>query len=256
MTGPDPLAEGEIVPLGRFRDASNVTLLAEARLDEVVVRCVYKPIAGERPLWDFPEGTLAGREVAAFVVSESLGWSVVPRTLLREGPHGPGMVQEWVEAVDEEPVRVLPIDEVPAGFIPVLEGEDGRGRAVTVAHADSEALWRLAVFDVVINNADRKGGHVLATPHGTVVGVDHGVSFHSELKLRTVLWGFAGRAVPDALLADLRAWLDAPDRRSLLRDYLTDEEIEALVDRVSRVVADATMPLPRDRGPSIPWPPL
>ena len=171
--------------------ASNATFVG--RVGGVTV--VYKPVAGERPLWDFPDGTLAARERAAYLVSEALGWDVVPPTVLRNGPHGPGMVQLWREPDEgEEPVRVVRSGERRPGWLHVFDGVDERDRAVSLVHEDTAALRRMAVFDVVVNNADRKGGHVLPMAGGHRYGVDHGVSFHTDPKLRTVLWGWAGRA--------------------------------------------------------------
>ena len=155
---------------------------------------VYKPVAGERPLWDFPDGTLAGREVASYAVSEALGWDVVPPTLLRDGPHGPGMVQLWRSRTrTRRRSTSSPTGRVPAGSATSSTRSAADDEPVALVHEDSEALRRMAVFDVLVNNGDRKGGHVLAIPDGRRYGVDHGVSFHVENKLRTVLWGWVGR---------------------------------------------------------------
>ena len=136
----------------------------------LAAECVYKPVAGERPLWDFPDGTLAGREVSAYLVSEATGWRVVPPTVLRDGPFGPGMVQLWMDVDPTSTCRVRP--------------------------PRHPALRRMAVFDAVVNNADRKGGHILPTPDGHVYGVDHGICFSVEPKLRTLLWRWAGKPLP------------------------------------------------------------
>ena len=179
---------------GRIMPASNATFLAELDGREVV----YKPIAGERPLWDFPTGTLADREVAAYLVSEAIGWDVVPRTWWGDGPHGPGMIQEWqVVDPDQEAVTLVAAGRVPPDWFAVFDGVDDRDRDVTLVHEDTDALRRMAVFDVIVNNADRKGGHVLAMPDGHRYGVDHGVTFHHEPKLRTVLWGWAATPLTD-----------------------------------------------------------
>ena len=169
--------------------ASNATFVGE--IDGV--RVVYKPVAGERPLWDFPHGTLAGREVASYAVSEALGWNVVPPTVLGDGPHGPGMVQLWRdEDEDQSPVDIVGEGDLPEGFRHVFDGLDAHDQPVSLVHEDSAALRRMALFDVVVNNADRKGGHVLPMADGHRFGVDHGLTFHVEHKLRTVLWGWAG----------------------------------------------------------------
>ena len=186
--GPD-LLEGELVLHGRIMPASNATFVGE--IDDV--RVVYKPVAGERPLWDFPDGTLAHRERAAYLVSEAFGWDVVPETWLRGGPHGAGMVQRWQEPDPEQvAVTLVPEGDVPEGWRRVFDGIDGQDRPVSLIHEDSPPLRRMAVFDIVVNNADRKGGHVLEMADGHRYGVDHGVTFHTDPKLRTVLWGWLG----------------------------------------------------------------
>lgn len=263
----DVLRHGELEVEGRLVVASNLTVLATARLDGVSTRCVYKPIAGERPLWDFPDGTLAAREVAAYTVSEAAGWGLVPLTVLRDdGPLGPGMCQEWVEQDDAAApwVDVVSPQDVHDGVLPILEAMDGDGEPVVVVHRDAAALRRLATFDVVVNNADRKGGHILHGPEVEpgergVLGVDHGVSFHVEPKLRTVLWGWAGEPLTDAdrnTLRDLRESL-SPDgslRRSLT-DLLDPSEIDAVAARVAALLAADALPHPTGRMP-VPWPVL
>jgi uncharacterized repeat protein (TIGR03843 family) len=240
---------------GRIMPASNATFLAE--LDGVEV--VYKPIAGERPLWDFPDGTLAGREVAAYLVSTATGWDIVPRTWLGEGPHGPGMVQEWQQVGDDEAVTLVRgDDDVAAGWLAVVQGYDERDRPVTLIHEDSPALRRMALFDAVVNNADRKGGHVLAMPDGRRLGVDHGVAFHHEAKLRTVLWGWAGQPLEQPEVAVLQQ-LQTQLRGTLaddLSEHLAPHELDALDRRIARLLAEGTLPVPGDGWPSIPWPPF
>jgi uncharacterized repeat protein (TIGR03843 family) len=191
------LTHGEMKLEGRLVDASNTTLRAFIILDGVSVRCVYKPVRGERPLWDFPDGTLAGREVAAYAVSAATGWDVVPPTVLRDGPLGPGACQLWMEESEQSLVGFVPAGELPDAWLQIAAAEDDDGRAYLLAHADDAVLARMALFDAVVNNADRKGGHVLNTVDGRRYGVDHGVCFHVENKLRTVLWGWAGRPLPD-----------------------------------------------------------
>jgi uncharacterized repeat protein (TIGR03843 family) len=248
------LDAGELELVGRIRVASNATYLA--RIGEVAV--VYKPVAGERPLWDFPDGTLARREVAAHLVSESSGWGVVPRTWLRDGPLGPGMVQLWQEPDPaQDPVDVVPTRAVPRdGWRAVVEGSDERDRPVTLVHEDSAALRRMAVLDVVLNNADRKGGHVLPMPDGRRLGVDHGVTFHVEPKLRTVLWGWVGEDLhPDELagVRRVRTGLDG-DLGEHLSDLLSQDEVTALVARCDRLLRDARFPGPEGDMPAVPWP--
>lgn len=244
--------EGELAPTGRITTASNASFLA--RIGEVAV--IYKPVAGERPLWDFPDGDLAGREVAAFLVSESFGWDIVPPTWLREGPMGPGMVQLWQEpdpaqdAVDI--VRTVP----DSGWRRVFDGHDDRDRPVTLIHEDSPALRRMTVFDAVVNNADRKGGHILSMPGGHRHGVDHGLTFHSDHKLRTVLWGWSGEELSKEELDGIaRVQAQLPGTLGdALAPLITDAEITALDERCARLRAEARFPEPRDDAPAVPWP--
>ncbi|CRZ13842.1 SCO1664 family protein [Mycolicibacterium neworleansense] len=266
-TGPDDgavLAGGELTVIGRIRSASNATFLCEATLRERQVHCVYKPIRGEAPLWDFPDGTLAGRELSAYLVSAALGWNIVPRTIIRDGPAGPGMLQLWVDQpgdqVGDQPdagpdlVDLLPAGHLPPGFLPILQAYDYAGDEVTLVHADDPRLFRMAVFDVLINNADRKGGHILAGIDGGVYGVDHGVSLHVEDKLRTVLWGWSGKPVDDETLADVAALRDGfGGVAEQLCAHITDAEIAALRSRIVGLLDNPVMPTP-DRHRPIPWP--
>ncbi len=255
MTGTDvDLVAGELELVGRITTASNATFLARVGGVDVV----YKPVAGERPLWDFPDGTLASREVAAHVVSEAFGWGVVPVTFLRDGPLGPGMVQLWQEPDPaQDPVDVVPADAAPSdGWRAVFRGSDERDRAVVLVHEDSAALRRMAVLDVVVNNADRKGGHILPVAGGHRFGVDHGVTFHVEHKLRTVLWGWQGDALDaDELAGVVRVRADVDgDLGRRLSDLLTDDEIAALADRCDRLLGRGTFPRPSGHMPAFPWP--
>jgi uncharacterized repeat protein (TIGR03843 family) len=227
------LVEGEIDLEGRLLDASNVTLIGTIRTDDLAAECVYKPVAGERPLWDFPDGTLAGREISAFLVSEATGWSVVPPTVLRDGPFGPGMVQLWM---DGDP------DVDLAAFV----------------RLDDPALRRMAVFDAVVNNADRKGGHIIPIPGGHVYGVDHGICFSVEPKLRTLLWRWAGkRLTPEAVevLAGLRESL-AGDLGEQLHEHLTRREVRRTQERVAELLRTGRHPEPSGEWPALPWPPF
>ncbi|OHU97861.1 SCO1664 family protein [Mycobacterium talmoniae] len=255
---------GELTVLGRIRSASNATFLCEAALDEQRVHCVYKPVAGEQPLWDFPDGTLAGRERAAYLVSVQLGWDIVPYTIIRDGPAGTGMLQLWIDQpgddADESAARpdlvdLVPAGQLPAGYLPVLQAYDYAGAPVTLIHADDPRLRRMAVFDVLVNNADRKGGHVLHGVDGGVYGVDHGVCLHVQDKLRTVLWGWAGKPVDDDTLeavAGLSEALGGPLAEAL-RPHLTAAEIAALRQRARALLDAPVMPRPDRRRP-IPWP--
>jgi uncharacterized repeat protein (TIGR03843 family) len=254
------LTRGTLELAGRLLPASNLTFTADVVGDGPSLRCVYKPVSGERPLWDFPDGSLAAREVAAYVVSGALGWDVVPPTVLREGPLGPGMVQLWCEPdPDQDPVDLVPAGSVPPGYLHVLDAVDHRDRPVSLVHEDSTPLRRMAVFDMVVNNADRKGGHVLAMPGGHRYGVDHGVTFHEEDKLRTVLWGWAEQPLDredatalETLLTDLRT--AGSELLVRLDRLLSVAEIHALAARCEHLLVTRRMPLPSGSWPAIPWP--
>ncbi|MDF2443041.1 MAG: hypothetical protein JWR01_1244 [Subtercola sp.] len=247
-------ADGELELTGRITTASNATFLAQ--LGDLTV--VYKPISGEKPLWDFPDGNLAHREVAARLVSESFGWNVVPRTWLGEGPLGPGMLQLWQD-VDEaqDAVDLVPWGTMPeSGWRHVFDGRDEHDHPVSLIHEDSTELRRMAVFDVVTNNADRKGNHILPMPGGHRYGVDHGLTFHEEHKLRTVLWGFLGdellpveREGVERVRADLGGALG-----EALTGLLTARELRALGLRCDRLLQSGRFPSPRGQMPAVPWP--
>ncbi|WP_445165640.1 SCO1664 family protein [Mycolicibacterium sp. Dal123E01] len=260
----EALRSGDLTIIGRIRSASNATFLCEATCSDEVVHCVYKPVAGEQPLWDFPDGTLAGRELGAYLVSTALGWNIVPYTIIRDGPAGPGMLQRWVdqpgdsdEVEPEGPdlVDICPPESVPPGYLSVLRAYDHVGNDVILVHADDRRLYRMAVFDVIVNNADRKGGHILTGVDNRVYGVDHGVSLHVQDKLRTVLWGWAGKPIDDETLesvAVLGEQLAGP-LADQLREHITADEIEALRWRVGALLREPVMPGP-DRHRPIPWP--
>jgi uncharacterized repeat protein (TIGR03843 family) len=244
----------ELTLTGRITTASNATFLGS--IGDVAV--VYKPMAGESPLWDFPRGTLAHREVAAYLVSQAFGWGVVPHTWLRDGPLGEGMVQLWQEQDPaQNAVNLIAADHMPeTGWKHVLQGRDEDGRMVALVHEDSPALRRMAVFDVIVNNDDRKGDHILAMTDGHRHGVDHGLTFHRDHKLRTVLWGWLG----DALTADE---VDGIDRVSEglhgdlgrnLADLLSAEEIASLAARCDRLRSAGRFPAPSGEMSAVPWP--
>ena len=233
------LAEGEMEVAGRILGSTNhamfcrVTRLCPPPEAPVVVNAIYKPIAGERPLDDFPDETLSRREVAAFLVSEAMGWSIVPPTVLRDGPFGDGALQLWIDIDETVDVVAMVVD-------------------------DDARLRRIAVFDAAVNNTDRKGGHLLPVTGGHVYGVDHGVTFSTVPKLRTLLWGWRGQSLaPDELdgLARLRDAL----RGDLARDLaglLSRGEIAATRRRVDDLLQTRRFPLPRPDWPAIPWPPF
>ncbi|HEV7189091.1 MAG TPA: SCO1664 family protein [Blastococcus sp.] len=227
------LREGVIDVEGRMVDASNVTLFGAIRCGDLVGECVYKPVAGERPLWDFPDGTLAGREISAFLVSAATGWRVVPPTVLREGPFGPGMVQLWM---DGDPDVDL----------------------ATFVRRDDPALRRMAVFDAVVNNADRKGGHIIPMPDGHVHGVDHGICFSVDPKLRTLLWRWAGKPLTAEAVEVLERLGDAlrGDLGEELHGHLTRREVRTTQQRVTELLRTGRHPEPSGEWPALPWPPF
>jgi uncharacterized repeat protein (TIGR03843 family) len=248
------LADGELTVEGRVVEASNLTLYARVDGPAGSLPCVYKPVSGERPLWDFPEGTLAGREVAAYHVSRLGGFGLVPPTVLRDGPLGPGMCQQWVvTGVGDPPVDVRPAAQVDPGWLAVVSGEDATGRPVVLVHRDEPALRSMALLDAVLNNADRKGGHVLRSGDRRVLGVDHGLCFHVEPKLRTVLWGWVDAPLDDAERAVLQH-LAAQISSAGLHRWISDAEVEALAARVDALLERGRLPRPGRTWPAIPWP--
>jgi uncharacterized repeat protein (TIGR03843 family) len=281
------LSEGELEVHGRLTDASNATLYSTVTLEGASTGCVYKPVAGERPLWDFPSQTLARRETAAYELSWGTGLGVVPPTVLRDGPFGLGSVQWWVTGDDggysggdgpagpggmplsAEPVMgelgagvvdVVAPAKVPAGWLRVLDAEDHFGSPVTLVHADDPTLRRMALFDVVTNNTDRKGGHILRHASGAIYGVDHGLTFNLEDKLRTVLWGWAGQplgdeacGVLDQLVTDLSG---ESALRTTLEKLLSAREVDRTARRAAQLLRRGRFPKPPGGWPSIPWPPF
>jgi len=250
----DLLTQGTLEIEGRLVDASNATLYCTiktgrpnprtstqtkkpktARRQQASIACVYKPIAGERPLWDFPAGTLAGREVAAYAVSRAAGWDVVPPTVMRDGPFGPGMCQLWI---DYDP---------------------GVDLIALSRRADHGGLRDMAVFDAVVNNADRKIGHLLPMADGHLYGCDHGVCFAEDYKLRTVLWQWRGKTLPRRSVEALRRLnAELTDGRLVaeLSGLLTASEIDATRERVETLLKHRVHPYPPADWPAVPWPPI
>ena len=249
------LLSDELVLTSRILPASNATFIGHIG----AVPVVYKPVAGERPVWDFPDGNLARREAAAYAVSEALGWNIVPRTWLRDGPMGEGMVQLWQD-VDpaQNAVDLVPADAMREGWHHVLDGLDVHDQPVSLIHEDTVELRRMAVFDIVVNNADRKGGHVLEMVDGHRYGIDHGLTFHAEHKLRTVLWGWIDSALSDEELAGVqrvRLALGA-ELGTALSELLTGQELDALMARCERLIGRGSFPGPSGDMPAVPWPPF
>ena len=225
---PDLLACGAITPKGRLPGSSNVTLLVELTLDGERGLAVYKPARGERPLWDFPAG-LFRREIAAWELSEALGWGLVPRTIRRTGPFGEGALQQFVDADFDQHYFTLREDD---------------------AHRDR--LRRICAFDLVANNADRKSGHCLLAEDGTIYAIDNGLCFHVEPKLRTVIWDFAGEPLPEAIVADLER-LQTRGLPAAVTSLLEAAECRALLARARALVRVAQFPAD-DLGHRYPWP--
>ena len=223
------LSTGELKVTGRLVDASNATLYATVTHAEQSMTCIYKPIAGERPLWDFPDGALAYREYAAYLLSNVLGFNLVPLTILRDGPYGSGMVQEWID-IDEN---------IDLG---------------SYFSSDSPKLRSMALFDAIINNTDRKIGHLLPTPTGELFGCDHGVTFHSENKLRTVLWQWAGDPLTESEIEILQKAKESINKEIDLSPYLTTSELSALSLRIDSLISIGAMPTPNPDWPAVPWP--
>ena len=251
------LTRGSLEIQGRLVDASNATLFCSISADGVDAECVYKPVSGERPLWDFPDGTLAGREVGTFLISQASGLHVVPPTVLRPGPFGPGMVQLWVDTKEgDDLVDVVAAEEIGTDWRVVLHAHDRFGDPAVLAHADHPGIRAMAAFDVVVNNADRKGGHVLHATDGNVYGVDHGICLHHENKLRTVLWGFIGERLPgEAIeaLEKLRTELHS-GLADELNDHITRREVRAIINRTHALLADPVYPEPTGEWRAVPWP--
>ena len=229
------LTAGQLEIAGRLAEASNATLYCTIAYAGREAACVYKPVAGERPLWDFPHGTLAGRELAAYAISHASGWDIVPPTVYRDGPFGPGMCQLWIDSDPEVDLIAL-----------------ARNRR-------HQGLRSMAVFDAVINNADRKIGHLLPAPDGHLYGCDHGVCFAEDYKLRTVLWQWRGNPLTDDAVQTLErvsALLDEGDLSETLGHWLTAEEVTATRIRIEMLLRHRVHPFPPEDWPAVPWPPI
>ena len=230
------LQNGEVEDeYGVMRWSSNYTFLLAITLNGARTQAVYKPQKGERPLWDFPDGTLCYREVAAFHTSNELGWDIVPPTVLRDGPHGLGSVQFYVDHNPEVNYFSFTEDMRPQ-------------------------LQRMAAFDHIVNNADRKGGHCLIDRRGHLWGIDHGITFNTDHKLRTVIWDFAGQPIPTALLNDMERLCSEVDNanseyRKKLDSLLDVREIQVFQRRIQKLLQAGRFPQP-GRGPNYPWPPV
>ncbi|WP_189110431.1 SCO1664 family protein [Streptomyces camponoticapitis] len=264
VTAVDLITKGELTVRGRIREASNAVLYCSVSYEGQEASCVYKPVAGEQPLWDFPDGTLAQREVAAYEISEVTGWGLVPPTVLRDGPYGEGMCQLWIEADESDTapqLLALVEEEEPAeGWKAIGFAEVGEGRTALLVHADDPRLRRLAVLDAVINNGDRKGGHLLPEAGGRLYAIDHGVTFNVDDKLRTLLWGWAGEPLPAEAVTVLDRLADelveGTPLTTRLAELITPAETEAVRSRVQELRRTGVHPKPSGQWPAIPWPPV
>jgi hypothetical protein len=227
------IERGDMRLVGLLPRASNYTFLAEISEGVRRIKVVYKPRSGEAPLWDFPDGTLCNREVAAYTLARSLGWPAVPPTVMRDGPHGEGAVQLFVDSDPSE-------------------------HFFTLREKRAEDFRRLAAFDVIANNADRKSGHCLLSPDGTMWAIDHGVCFSLQARLRTVIWDFAGESLPAEVREDARrvaGELRSGRLREETLEHLSREEVDATADRAESLAESGRFPMP-GHGRVYPWPPV
>lgn len=233
MLSREELLSGELIVEGRLVDASNATLFGKVLTsDQSSFSVVYKPIAGERALWDFANGNLASREVASHVISEVGRFNCVPLTVMRDGPFGMGAVQQWI---DLDPNLDL----------------------IAIGQRSTPAIRNLALFDVVINNTDRKFGHILPISESEILGCDHGLTFHEEFKLRTVLWQYAGQELDKEEISKLESLKRriSGDIGASLGELITKDEIESLLERIEMLISEG-FPYPSEQWPAVPWPPV
>lgn len=227
------LLEGHVELVGQILSSSNVIFLASVTRDDLQALAVYKPYRGERPLWDFPQGTLCLREVAAYVVSRALGWPLIPPTVLRDGPHGIGALQLFIDA-------------------------DPEATYFSLCEERQDDLFAVALFDILVNNADRKGGHLLLDEWERIWAIDNALTFHVEPKLRTVVWDFAGEPIPEAYQTDLREFQEQLTGEGSLRETLTkllaEEEIAALSARLAALLENPCLPHSDPQRRQVPWP--
>ena len=240
--------QAPITVIGQLSNASNTTLLVEQNSR----RFIYKPKLGERELWDFPTGTLYQRERAAFVLSQLLNWNLVPETHIVDGPHGIGIMQEWIEAQVDQ-VDIFTPAQIPSDWISITSGVDETGNQVVLAHSKNEQLQLIALFDVLINNADRKAGHILTDSKSRLWAIDHGVTFNVEPKLRTVLWGWIDQSIAPERLLQIEKTMGLIND-SELDNLLAPEEITELINRMELVLSEQKFPAPNPHWPAVPWP--
>jgi hypothetical protein len=226
------LTNGDLEVTGRLVDASNATLYANCTFNSSTIPVIYKPVAGERPLWDFQDGNLAQREFAAYLISELGDFGVVPPTVLRDGPFGTGMVQQWIDINEEIDLAMF-------------------------YREDNSQLRKMALFDAVVNNTDRKIGHLLPISEDLVHGCDHGVTFHEDDKLRTVLWQWADKPLTDEEVGRLeRLEIAVQGDEDQILNLISQNEYASLLARINRLLSEKKFPSPSDEWPAVPWPPF
>ena len=226
------LTNGDLEVTGRLVDASNATLYANCTFNSSTIPVIYKPVAGERPLWDFQDGNLAQREFAAYLISELGGFGVVPPTVLRDGPFGTGMVQQWIDINEEIDLAMF-------------------------YREDNSQLRKMALFDAVVNNTDRKIGHLLPISEDLVHGCDHGVTFHEDDKLRTVLWQWTDKPLTDEEVGRLeRLEIAVQGDEDQILNLISQKEYASLLARINRLLSEKKFPSPSDEWPAVPWPPF
>lgn len=226
------LTNGDLEVTGRLVDASNATLYANCTFNSSTIPVIYKPVAGERPLWDFQDGNLAQREFAAYLISELGDFGVVPPTVLRDGPFGTGMVQQWIDINEEIDLAMF-------------------------YREDNSQLRKMALFDAVVNNTDRKIGHLLPISEDLVHGCDHGVTFHEDDKLRTVLWQWSDKPLTDEEVGRLeRLEIAVQGDEDQILNLISQNEYASLLARINRLLSEKKFPSPSDEWPAVPWPPF
>jgi uncharacterized repeat protein (TIGR03843 family) len=250
------LLNSDFSVIGQITSASNVALLLENTSDKNGFKAIYKPKSGIRELWDFPKNDLVEREYASYLLSRESELNLIPPTVIREiSDFGEGMVQKWIEDSKIKSVGIFKYDEVPVEFLTVLEANDGQANLVKVAVADSPWLDSLTIFDAIINNSDRKGSHILTDPSGENWAIDHGVTWHLDNKLRTVLWAKAGESLSaSAILTMQKIEKGLSESTNLLSNYLSQDEIEQAANRLKQIATTGLFPLPQGDWPAIPWP--
>jgi len=236
--------------------ASNLALLLQSEDAPIPIRAIFKPISGIQPLWDFPKNDLIQREMATFILSDHSKLSLVPPTAIREIENfGMGMIQLWIEGAETEIVKLFDSSVVPEEYLPVLQGRDELERPVTLAVKDTPWVDRLTVFDAVVNNSDRKASHILSCSDGNSWAIDHGVSWHQQDKLRSVLWAKAGQELTgEARSALNQLEIALNDKNKDLIELLTQQEIEAAFNRLEILLQSGEFPVPNENWPAIPWP--